>query len=270
MTYPQPDSNAYASSGYDFFRLNTQLVSGGDIYESEQGSQAFVLGPESDVSRVKVTYFDQESPNFVNNIVLGPDRQFVGRVDANTRSTYSPSGRDGRILIAPDNLYNPDFGPLSPVANSTILIVPPVLDVIQYFQDPGSLVAGRNDKIYRFQSLAWGSNNHSPIYIAVPFYGRKFVSFNFQLPLTTTDTMKSLLWGIDFDYVSDTPNQVTLLPTSAAAHVGQTGVYNVAQAPGANFSTGMYDYIMFFLTLAVGTDPQPGVFAEITVSDSEF
>ena len=71
MSYPQPNADQYAINGYQYFRLNTLLSSPGDIYESAQSALAIALGPESDISRVAVAYYDDQVPTtFTNQTVI--------------------------------------------------------------------------------------------------------------------------------------------------------------------------------------------------------
>jgi len=61
MSYPPPNPDQYALNGYKFFRLNTPLISDGDMYESQQGANGFAIGPDSDISKVNIGYFDEQN-----------------------------------------------------------------------------------------------------------------------------------------------------------------------------------------------------------------
>src|SRR5688572_10301119 len=112
MTYPPPNPDLYAVSGQGFFRLNTALLSDGDIYESQQGSHGFAIGPESDISKVNIAYWDETQPRLMNQISISPTRPFPGKfVAVNDEAEYAPSGRPARLLIWPEELYNADFRP---------------------------------------------------------------------------------------------------------------------------------------------------------------
>src|SRR5690348_7452464 len=98
--FVQPNSDQSCLKGYDFFRLNTLLSCPGDIYESKQSGRAFMLGPESDIANVGVTYFDdQKTPTFVSQFVLTPQRPWSGRIDARNEVGYMPANRPGRLLF---------------------------------------------------------------------------------------------------------------------------------------------------------------------------
>lgn len=276
MSYPQQSADDYAAAGYDFFRLNTPLVSGGDIYESAQGARALALGPESDVSRVKVTYFDIEVDNFVNQVILGPDRSMVGGINANVRSTYTPANRPGKILIAPDNLYNPDIAPTASQNVGSSIVIPPKLDVIQYFSNPGALVPMRNDRVHRFQQIPFFDDgaNAGAVAVFVPFYGRRFCSFMFR-PTSSILAITVEVYGINFPYadltgVTDFVELFSLdgatLPTSDL-----TGTYSVGQPSTygtTDFGNGMFDYLEFVIRPNQTTPHnQAGPFGLITTSD---
>ncbi len=171
MSFPQPNSNDYATGGYKFFRLNTLLVSPGDMYESEQSGLALAVGPQSDIANVNVAYFDDQVPDFMQFTQIAPTRAFVGRVDARNEAKYSPAQRPGRIFLWSDDIYDPNFRPRGfSAVNDRIQFVAPRLDVIQYFDQPGTLGPARADKTYQFQNYIVSGT----LYIVVPFYGRKY------------------------------------------------------------------------------------------------
>jgi hypothetical protein len=173
VSFPQADADQAAINGAQFFRLNTPLSSSGDLYESAQGALAFALGPNSDVSNLRVSYLDESVAGGVSQIILSPDRSFVGRVDARNEITYPQSvTRTGRTLIGIDDIYNPAWRP-GDFDGDTWEQVPPDIDVIQYFVNPPSLIPQRSDKTFRFQYLQPPPNFAKRTMIAVPAYGRK-------------------------------------------------------------------------------------------------
>lgn len=178
MTYPQPNANNYATGGYPFFRLNTQLVSPGDIYESEQGATAFAIGPESDIANARIYYLDSQlTPTLMNEAVVGQRRGLVGTVFAANDQNYLPANRPGRILIAADDVYDPSYVPSTWGNADPIEFVAPVLDVIQYFSPQQSLTPQRNDKRYYFQTIVPGGEGATNTkFMILPYYGRKYAS----------------------------------------------------------------------------------------------
>lgn len=184
MSFPQPNADLYALAGADYFRLNTPLVSAGDLYESQQSCHALALGPESDISRVNVNFLDSQSPQALNGLRIGPVRDFVGRVDAlNNSALYLPSNRPGRVLIWPDEIYDPNYIPNSGFNPDfdVIQFITPQLDVIQYFKPPVSLQSQRVDKTFYFQDfpLPEGLALNNSYNLMIPYYGRRYAYISF-------------------------------------------------------------------------------------------
>ena len=245
MSYPQPKSADYVSNAFEFFRLNTLLSSPGDIYESESSGLALAVGPNSDIADVMVAYFDPEfGPTFLNTVMLGPQRSFVGRVDANLNSTYSPSQRLARILIWSGNLYDPNFRPraFSTDNHDVIQFIDPVLDVVEYLQTVPSLVPQRADKEFQFQNYPFNGGG-ATFYLVVPYYGRKLASIVFTNRNATTPNTFGIS-GVNYAITDDSsPNpyhQETVIHTPAAVAVNGQVVVNVTAT-----GTGMFDALVF-------------------------
>lgn len=172
MTFPQPSSTAPLLDGQEYFRLKTDITSSGDLYESEVSGLGFALGPDSDLAHVRVSYFDDEDESGVGQFFLSPDRNFAGRVGARPAVSYIKSAtRKGRILIGTDDLYSPGWTPVD-AAVEIYNIIPPVLDVVTYFQGLPSVIPPRSDKTYRaayFEHVGAGKKSC----LGIPMYGRK-------------------------------------------------------------------------------------------------
>jgi hypothetical protein len=272
MSYPQPNPDLAVVKGERFFRLNTPLVSGGDIYESSQGSLAFALGPESDITRVRVTYFDPQADNNIAQIIIG-NRPFVGLLTPSLKQQYLPANRPGRILIAPDDLWNPDLVAPNVIDQTKVntVVIPPQLDIIQYFDDPGALSSTRDDKTYRFTELPFKDNGATAgdAYLMIPFYGRKFMSYSF-LNNNVFTPISVDVYGINIGYAAQTLDSAVPLVTNAHQFTKTiAGVYNVAETPAdINHGNGMFDYLMFRLTPGDGSNPTAiGPTVQIVVSD---
>ena len=187
MSYPPPNPDNYALNGYKFFRLNTPLTSGGDMYESAQGAQGFAIGPDSDISKDNSGYFDDQVPRYLNQVAISPERPFPGMIAARNDVAYAPSNRPGRILIWSDELYNPTWSPNFVDIAGRIDFEVPVLDVVQYFAPAAqSMNSGRNDKEYWYDFLNAPPNEFGPNtwVIVIPFYGRRYFNMNFQSDAT--------------------------------------------------------------------------------------
>jgi hypothetical protein len=190
MSFPQPNSIDPVLAGQDFFRLLTQLTSAGDIYESEVSALAFAMGPDSDLSAVEINYFNPITNN-VELATISPDRSLIGRLDARNDITYPVSKRKGRILISIEDLYDPEWRP-NGFDDEEYEIIPPILDVIQYFTSPPSVVPPRSDRTFRFQYLKLPPNPTRRSIIAIPCYGRKSGYFTFRNADSVTDVPVTL------------------------------------------------------------------------------
>jgi hypothetical protein len=184
-------------TGLDFYRLTTPIVSSGDIYESEVSANAIVLGPQSDIARVRVTYFDPNQPTtLLSQAVISPDRSLTGLVPAvNTEqyvSSFTQSNpRKGRVLFSIDDYYDQRFRPATFDGNvDTIAFEAPNLDVIQYFKGLPSVVPQRSDRVFPYQYFKTPTAGNSA-WLIVPGYGRKsgFFTFN-NLDGLNTVTMR--------------------------------------------------------------------------------
>lgn len=242
MTFPQPNADAYALNGQQYFRLNTLLSSPGDIYESAQGALAFAMGPDSDIARVRISYFDdQGGPTKTNETVIDPRRSFVGRVDARNETTYQPSNRPGRILLWPDDLFDPTYIPTTAVTGfnpgtDALITIVPRLDVIQYFVAQQSLQSRRADKEYNSQSYDPTANLN---YIIVPTYGRKYGFCDvINKDLMVASTFKVI--GINYSY-NPLFTQETVIFSAPLPSNAHLTVNNFLGPSGA----GMFDACIF-------------------------
>jgi len=273
MSYPQPDSNASVLGGQNFFRINTMLQGPGDIYESDQGSLAVALGPDSDIANVNVYYFDELVASRVNSLQISPDRSFVGLLAAHPTENYPVVNLPGRVLIAPADQFDSSFRPatfnFTVGVGDVIDFVTPVLDVIQYFSQPPSLIPQRSDKEYEFESIQQ-SAALCTYWLVVPAYGRKYASFNFRNNLN-----QSVSIGITGAKLG-----VSNLPAAAAGDARPSsavqGVIKAVTAVAVNAqlssvylasTMGSWDYFVISYTPALLPTSNFGLATHITVSD---
>jgi hypothetical protein len=254
MSYPQPSSDTYVRNGYDYFRLRTMLSSPGDIYESLESGNALAIGPESDIANVNVNYFDDQATNQLQQTAVSPLRSFAGRIDAQIASTYAPSQRPGRILFWPADIYDPNFKPRAFTTGDVMNFQAPVLDVIQYFAPPPTLVPQRIDKSFVFQNYSTSNT----AWIVIPFYGRKFAYVQFtNRTVAATPTFQII--GVNYAITPDTaPSMLVgtpyhqekqiLAPTSVA--FGDSAE-QIITATG----TGMFDALVIGVDNATGPAP---------------
>jgi hypothetical protein len=203
MSYPQSTSSDAVLKGQTFWRLNTKLGSPGDIYESVSSALGFALGPDSDIANVQVTYLDDlANAAQMNTLTVSTDRSFVGLVNARNDTTYPLSvvpNRPGRILISSLDIYDPSYRPTGFVpADDSIDFQPPILDFVQYFNDPPSLMPQRSDKQFLFK--AWVNTGVN--WLVLPFYGRKYA----YLQIENHDAVAAATWqvlGVSYSITPD-------------------------------------------------------------------
>lgn len=263
MTYPQPDADRYAIGGQSFFRLNTTLISDGDIYESAQGAHGFAIGPDSDISRAVIQYFDDQVARFMNQVSISTSRPFAGNIAARNDSRYAPSNVPGRILIWPDELFDVDWRPTDYDPGAWRLdFERPTIDVVEYFS-PIGLQSQRNDKSYQYDQLAlpnlgvggfWG--------LALPYYGRKFAHV-LLTNRTGSDVTNYAIYGLTFSQTGETTQRELLAPATVADDATSNKVIKAS-------TDGMYDYL--FIQSASASAAVGGTYPvnlRITVSDRE-
>lgn len=263
MSYPQPDSDEAVLNGLQFFRLKTTLTSAGDIYESAQGANAFMLGPDSDVAKVSMAYFDiQATPTYVQKVAISPDRGFAGFVPApNNTAQYAPANRPAKILMWNDAIYNADYLPVGFNPNQDeINTIKPVLDVMQYFVPLASLQSSRADKEYLFQHLPFPIRTY---YLLIPYYGRRYAMVNIFNKTSPPVDLTCVISGINFAIAEnnvDNENMVHTLSTTTVVAGTETVI-----APITASQDGMFDYLQIAITGDSGlAGPVP---LKIVVSD---
>lgn len=289
MTFPQPNSNAAVTTGQDVFRINTQVMSPGDIFESEVGCHAVAIGPNSDLDTVNVIYLDPVPKYFVpvaavqptldtsmmGQATISPDRPYIGRLDAQVETAdYPLINRPGRILFAAgDIVVDPSFylpEAYEPTEDS-LSFEPVYIDIIQYLTPPPSLIPQRSDKTYRYQYFPSALIKAGSAWVVIPGYGRKSGSFVFKNASTAdpTDSVTVHVFGVKLSN-SNTPGVVgeaaVEIFTSAALAVDDVANYVYDSS-----ADGEWD--VFYLVLEGyfgGSDPQPLPLAfptTITLSD---
>lgn len=290
MTYPQPSADIAVVNGAKFFRLFTLLESPGDIYESSQGANAMSLGPESDIAEVAVAYYDPTQPTNISQLVVTKDRAFTGLLGVNVSDpdAYLPAKRPGKILMWPNNLWNPDFVPTPfNTETDTQILETPVLDIIQYFAPQQSLTPQRRDKTYTYQEVVVPDGAGSSAWITIPFYGRKYASItlvHFSGPQGGIDVSvygDILTYG-DQAGGTNTSGFSTLLAKRAPVSSGI--VYQYAVTPAgvtqiqddgggtklivSSAGGGAFDLLTVGLTRRADPAVFGSAFVEITVSDT--
>jgi hypothetical protein len=306
VVYRQPNVDKYAINGYSFLRLNQKLASPGDIFESPQGAHAFAIGPNSDVSRVNIAYFDEQLPEtYLNKITISPQRSFAELITAfNDTKNYSPSKVPARILIWPAEIFDQTFRPPGFDAdNNGLVFEQPEIDIIQAFAPAPGILGARVDKTYYYDTIPFPGEGIIS-YALVPYYGRRYASIQIQnrshntaTPANIAGKLNVTVSGINFRIVDPATAPIGHTPLNTLLTLNDNGGnagaiinsksfmigagynsqllynYDVANADPPVLTTdtyqgGLFDYLL--IEIDQGTDPAPDVTdasLRITVSD---
>lgn len=241
MSYPQPNPDLSVQTGQKIFRLRTQTISPGDTYDSVQSGFAFAIGPDSDIANVAIYYYDDAlKPTFMNQAAISPGAPFIGEIDVRNEAVYQPSGIPGRIIFSLLDVLPLAIPPAQSVwtAGLGTIIIPPILDIVQYLTPPpGNIPSVRNDRNYFFSFPKLVPN--FPIILRVPYYGRTFadVSFNGTGDLTI-HAINGLKFGPGLGNGLNPDSITPLLTTTNPA----TDPYPFQVNSKPN---GMFDYLEF-------------------------
>lgn len=259
MTFPQPDSNSPTIQSQGFFRLNQTLVSPGDTYQSEQSGVAYAVGPDSDIARIQVNYYDPSlAPTFMNQVIVSNRAPFVGLIAARNDQNYQPSNVQGRVLFSPADLVpNLPAYSFGGAASHGVMVLPPVMDIIQFFDMPeGGIPTQRNDRQYALDLTNPGGGAGS-FALWVPCYGRNLYQVtSFDEFSTGADlAIDGLNFGND-----DFANPMTT-PLKTATAVG-TSFNQVFYAD----TSGQFDYLAITMSVAAAGTRLP---VRIRLSDTQ-
>lgn len=239
MSFPQTTSVNAIRGGLEIWRLFTEIESSGDIYEADTSARALVIGPDSDVGRVMVTYFDEQAPASANSATLSVTKPWVGRLDAFPARNYA-SGDAARLLFSLPDLMPPPF--FTPSGAEPFELIQPTLDLLFYIAEEPGFIAPRSDKVFLFeqlQAIAFAS------WYLVPFYGRRSAKFTFKsLGLAAQPAVTVNIYGFNFSnllgtVLADDGHQRVLIGTvplaAPALGAGVTGTFDVTDR--------FYDYL---------------------------
>lgn len=175
------DSFSYFSvlNGQEYFRIKQELESGGDIFEIDSSVKALVIGPESDVSDLLVTFYDQQSNLKIGETIISAATPFIGRVDSFLSTVFPGTGLPARIQVSVRDIIDNTTVPQQIVTPEVISRPKPLIDLLAYFDIPASLPLGRADKSYLYP-FGTVTNLAGPNLYIVPMYGRRYASVMFQ------------------------------------------------------------------------------------------
>lgn len=244
MTFPQAIASQEVIEGQQFFRLYTELQSGGDIYEVDTSALAFVIGPQSDLARVRVTYYDPSAPNQVTSFVVSVDDPFIGRVDALGNTQYPVSKAPARILVTPEDLYEPLA--LAELAGSFEQTVAPVrMDLLSYLSPPTAVPGKRADYIVSGRiTIPDSGDGTGGVQLALPYYRRKYAAINMG-NFTPDDYTYSIL-GVSFTTDKSGASYQTLVTQLAAGTFNNSAFAETAEIKAS--TDGMWDFLTIQLS----------------------
>ena len=272
MTFPQTTAIQAVQDGQEFWRLFTPLDSSGDIYESESSGRAFVMGSQSDVSQVGVTYFDFQAPDNSNCVTVSVDKPLIGRLDALGTKDYQTGDR-ARILISTNDLIPPvGFRPPLAGGGDGVQIVTPRLDLLQYLSAEPTFIAPRANRIHLFENLPSGGGATVDWFL-VPFYGRRFAEITLKMlgivPIVNGPALDVDVFGLNFSNVisdpslTDVGHQEELLVTLSIAAPVALGA---GVTDSITITNRAFDYIEVRLTYS-SAHPSNSFNVHITTSD---
>ncbi len=285
MAYPQSVPSAYVSNGQTQWRWKTQLESMGDCYEVDSSAHAIVMGPDSDVARLKVTYYDMNVPppalastpaqTGAQSFFVTPDRPYIGRIDSRLDQAYPlANGKSGRLIVTVDDIFDgspfvaPGFGGWVPAgfgATDKYAAVAPKLDFIAYFEPPQSLISQRSDARWQFNYHQVGGVAAGTAGIGIPFWGRKYAYVDIQNRQAAAPSTVGIR-GITFNQTGNAPptasEKAILAPGALAANARTDKVIRASV-------DGMFDMLVITITkdAAIGTQMFGPVPVRVITSD---
>lgn len=261
MSFPYPSSIASVNQLKAYWRLYTGIETSGDIYESETSALAFAIGGDSDIARAKISYFDQQEADRVNEQIVSIDRPFIGQIDANMLAKYA-TGQRARILISIlDVIPSATFTPPTAGGTDRVMFAQPVLELVQYTNQQPNYLPTRSDKQFRYETI--GTSNPvllgRAFWFIIPFYGRRFG----QVTVKNLDSSANLAvttFGFNFSLTGlDSNNQSIQIDTDATVAPAATVTQIV--------NNQTFDAIGVQITPDGALDSTTSVFTNIVVSD---
>lgn len=173
----------------DYFRLY-QTIDPGDIFRIDGSCQSLAIGPDSDIAKVRVVYYDPQFAEvsgaaintFANELTVSVGNPWVGRLDARMNRIYPKvpaslaQGNRARLLVYPDDILRNNYVP--DVAGVVVERYQPFIDLQAYFGEPPSLAPIRSDRVFDLSTA--NSDGSAPLAVFFPYYGRRKAMFHFE------------------------------------------------------------------------------------------
>lgn len=165
----------------DYYRLKTEIQSPGDIFEIDVSARAIYVGPDSDISDVRIDYYDPREPLGMQTADISVNGPFVGTTYVDLTQEVVSTGQPGRILAYPVDIVNPNYArPLAVGDQPTrVFRLPIKLDLIFALQELPSIPSVRADRPYRFPNVPFEQDivvSNGSTDIILPVYGRRMIT----------------------------------------------------------------------------------------------
>lgn len=186
-------------SGGSFFRLKQPLQSPGDIFEVDSSAAAVYVGPDSDLTEYRLTYYDPQQPTQLQTADISVNGPFVGNLSALLDTKVSTTGQKARLMAQVIDLYQPTFQrefTIPPFAPARSILIPPVVDLIWSFTpdmpEIPNVRADRTIRLSRVPFLGNGSGDETDI--LVPTYGRRMVTIQITAVVQVSITLYKVIF----------------------------------------------------------------------------
>jgi hypothetical protein len=177
-------SDTAVLNGGSFYRLKQTLQSPGDIFEIDSSAAAVYVGPDSDLTEYRLTYYDEQQPNELQTADISVNGPFVGQLASLLDTTITATGQKARILANAIDLYQPGFIRVFPTIGNAArtVMVPPQVDLIWSFTpDIPDVPNVRADRTFRFTRVPFDDETTAGgTDILIPAYGRRSITVQVQ------------------------------------------------------------------------------------------
>ncbi len=166
--------------GHETFRLFQGVQSSGDIFEVNASSKAFCVGPQSDLCSYRLSFFDKQAGNNIEEMDLAVGNPIIGRTDAKLATSYPLTALPARILVTPNDLVDNAFLPtaFTPANLDFVFARPlPFVDIISYLSEPAGFAPGRADRTFFYPFITVGIAPQA-VYFILPYYGRRYANIS--------------------------------------------------------------------------------------------
>lgn len=168
-----------------FYRLKQELQSPGDIFEIDSSAFAVYVGPDSDLTEYRLTYYDPDAPNELATADISVNGPFVGQLSALLDTKVSGTGTKARLLAQTVDLFQPGFTrgfSIAPFGAARSVLVPPKVDLLWSFTpDIPDVPNVRADRTFRFTDVPFDDETAGGgTDILIPAYGRRTVTIQAQ------------------------------------------------------------------------------------------